>query len=87
MLEMKKSEEIFGKILKKIRDEKGFSQEKLALEADLDRTFISLLERGLRQPSLNTLLQISKALDTKASEVVAQVEIELSKLTNTESNI
>ncbi len=80
MLEMKKSEEIFGKILKKIRAEKGFSQEKLALEADLDRTFISLLERGLRQPSLNTLLQISKALDTKASEIVAQVEIELSKV-------
>ncbi len=77
---MKKSEEIFGKILKKIRAEKGFSQEKLALEADLDRTFISLLERGLRQPSLNTLLQISKALDTKASEIVAQVEIELSKV-------
>lgn len=77
---MKKSEEIFGKILKKIRGEKGFSQEKLALEADLDRTFISLLERGLRQPSLNTLLQISKALDTKASEIVAQVEIELSNI-------
>lgn len=80
MLEMKKSEEIFGKVLKRIRAEKGFSQEKLALEADLDRTFISLLERGLRQPSLNTLLQISKALDTKANEIVAQVEIELSKV-------
>uniref|UniRef100_UPI002FBD6350 helix-turn-helix domain-containing protein n=1 Tax=Desulforegula conservatrix TaxID=153026 RepID=UPI002FBD6350 len=79
-LEMKKSEEIFGKILKKIRAEKGFSQEKLALEADLDRTFISLLERGLRQPSLNTLLQISKSLDIKASEIVAQVEIELSNI-------
>lgn len=83
---MKKSEETFGKVLKKFRTQKGLSQEQLALDADLDRTFISLLERGLRQPSLNTLLQISNALDTKASEIVAQVEIELSKLLNTESN-
>ncbi len=83
---MKKSEETLGKVLKKYRTQKGLSQEQLALDADLDRTFISLLERGLRQPSLNTLLQISNALDTKASEIVAQVEIELSKLLNTESN-
>lgn len=46
------------------------SQEKLALECDLDRTFISLLERGLRQPSLTTIVALSGALDTDAAELV-----------------
>ena len=40
----------FGAILRRNREEKGMSQEQLALDCGLDRTFISLLERGLRQP-------------------------------------
>jgi transcriptional regulator with XRE-family HTH domain len=63
----------FGKVLKRIREKKGLSQEKLALSGGLDRTFISLLERGLRQPSLKTILQLAKPLGIKPSELVAQV--------------
>ena len=40
--------EIFGKVLREIRAENHISQEKLAEYCDLDRTYISLLERGLR---------------------------------------
>ncbi len=69
-------EEIFGAILRRVRNEKGLSQERLALDGGLDRTFISLLERGKRQPSLTTLLQLSKVLGVKASEIIREVEKE-----------
>jgi transcriptional regulator with XRE-family HTH domain len=52
----------------------GLSQEKLAFATGLDRTYISLLERGLRTPSLYTLMLISKHLDISVSSMVADVE-------------
>ena len=68
------AEHTFGEVLQKCRRQKGLSQEKLAEISGLDRTFISLLERGLRQPSLSTLLRLAQALDTSASSIVATVE-------------
>ncbi len=64
----------FGETIRRIRKEKHLSQEQLAFESRLDRTYISLLERGLRQPTLKTLFQISKTLQTPPSEVVRQME-------------
>jgi transcriptional regulator with XRE-family HTH domain len=64
----------FGKVLKKIRNSKGVSQEKLAEKSHLDRTYISLLERGLRQPSLDTIFRLSSSLDIKPSELVKLTE-------------
>ena len=69
-----KPEIAFGQVLAKYRKEKGLSQENLAHEASLDRTFISLLERGLRQPSLSTILRVSSALNVKPSTLIAEVE-------------
>jgi transcriptional regulator with XRE-family HTH domain len=46
---------VFGKVLSELRKNAGLSQEKLAELAGLDRTYISLLERGLRQPTITTL--------------------------------
>jgi transcriptional regulator with XRE-family HTH domain len=68
-------EEAFGKVLKKYRKESQMSQEFLALECGLDRTFISALERGLRQPSLKTLFKITSVLDVSPSQIVKEVEI------------
>lgn len=67
-------EQAFGKVLRELRVKKGLSQEKLALEANLDRTFISLLERGLRQPSFTTILDIAKVLGVTAASLVELVE-------------
>lgn len=53
---------IFAQILSDIRKEKGLSQETLAEKAGLDRTYISMLERGKRQPTLETLFKLSEAL-------------------------
>ena len=67
----------FGEVLRHLRKEKRFTQEELALECGLERTFISFLERGLRQPTLATILKLSKVLGVSASEIVARVEMQL----------
>jgi len=48
----------FGKNLQRIRSEKNISQEKMTLEIGFDRTYISLLERGKRNPSLITICRL-----------------------------
>ena len=55
-------EEAFGVVLKKHRINSGLSQEKLAELCDLDRTYISMLERGKRQPTISTIFVIGKML-------------------------
>jgi transcriptional regulator with XRE-family HTH domain len=51
-----------GRNLRKFRREKGFSQEALAFEAGLHRTYISGVERGVRNPTVVVLAQIADAL-------------------------
>ena len=67
-------EKIFGQVLRKFRTLNKLSQEKLSQECGLDRSYISLLERGLRQPSLTTILLLSKTLNTTAANMVRDVE-------------
>lgn len=67
----------FGKILRKIRQEKGLSQEELALRAELHRTYISQLERGIKSPSLNTIHKLCTSLDVSVGYLVTLVEKEL----------
>ena len=59
----------FGAHIKQIRIEKSLSQEKLALIADLDRTYISGIERGLRNISLINIFKLAEALDLPPSEL------------------
>ena len=66
--------ENFGNALRQLRIEKGFSQENLAMEAGLDRTYISMLERGIRQPSLSSLFALASALGVRASRIVRLTE-------------
>ena len=51
-----------GERIQKIRLEKGITQEKLALDAGLNRAYIGYIERGERNPSTETLSKIAKAL-------------------------
>jgi transcriptional regulator with XRE-family HTH domain len=66
--------EAFGKVLKQIRQEHFLSQEELGFESGYHRTYISLLERGRKSPSLNTLFQLAAALEVSASEVLRRTE-------------
>ena len=73
----------FGVVLRELRQEKNMSQEALALEADLQRNYISLIERGVNQPTITTILKLAAALAVKPSAMVARVEektnLEISK--------
>ncbi|MGH8652994.1 MAG: helix-turn-helix domain-containing protein [Gammaproteobacteria bacterium] len=67
-------EAAFGSALRELRHQAGYSQEGLALESSLDRTYISLLERGLRQPSLTTIFVLADVLGIAPSKMIAKVE-------------
>ena len=64
----------FGQVIKQLRAGKGLSQEKLSFESGLDRSYISQLECGLRQPSLVTIFQLAKALQASPSYIIETVE-------------
>jgi transcriptional regulator with XRE-family HTH domain len=61
---------VFGVVLKTVRHERGISQEALSATAGLDRTYPSLLERGLRQPTLEILLRIAEALRVEPAQLI-----------------
>lgn len=63
----------FGDLLKELREARGLSQSQLALESELDQTFISLLERGQRQPSLATLFALCDALEIDPDAAVRRL--------------
>jgi transcriptional regulator with XRE-family HTH domain len=67
-------EEIFGKILQEERKGKKISQEKLAKLTGLDRTFISLIENGKRNPTFTTILKICSALEINPSDLFSIYE-------------
>ncbi|MDP7981243.1 helix-turn-helix domain-containing protein [Bacillus sp. WLY-B-L8] len=69
-----KIEESFGVILQKHRTILKMSQEQLALDSNLDRTYISLLERGLRRPTINTVFALAKTLNIKPNILIQEVE-------------
>jgi transcriptional regulator with XRE-family HTH domain len=53
---------LVGKNLRRLRLEKGWSQEELAFRAKLDRTYVSGVERGVRNPTVLVLSQLGDAL-------------------------
>ena len=64
----------FGKVLRAARREKCLTQEALAHEAGVERNFVSLIERGVNQPTIRVLFRLSAALKIPASELIRQVE-------------
>ena len=63
-----------GSLLRQHRSILGISQEELALRADLDRTYISGIERGVRNPSLTSLVALAGGLDMNLSQLLAGLE-------------
>ena len=72
-------EKAFGLVLSESRKKKAISQEQLADITGLDRTFISLLERGQRQPSLTSILTLAKALNMGPDKLILGVSKLLDK--------
>ena len=61
---------LFGEQLKNFRKERNISQEELAFRAELDRTYISGLECGKRNPTLKILVKLAVSLNMKPSELL-----------------
>ena len=68
---------IVGKAIQRVREEKGLSQEVVSGLADIGRTHLSAIERGVRRPTMETLFRLADAMNIKASELVKRIEDEL----------
>jgi transcriptional regulator with XRE-family HTH domain len=64
----------FGLTVRRRREKAGLSQEALADEAGLHRTYISLLERGKRMPSILVVQKLAKALETTMVSLIGELE-------------
>jgi transcriptional regulator with XRE-family HTH domain len=64
-------ERSYGRNLRRIRKERGFSQEALAFRAEVHRTEVSLLERGKRDPGVNMTLRLAGALGVDPGTLMA----------------
>lgn len=59
----------FGKRVAKLRKNAGYSQEQFAFKCDIDRTYVGIIERGEKSPTLNTIQKIADALGISKSEL------------------
>ncbi len=64
----------FGKVLRVLRKQAGYSQEQLALDADLQRNYISLLERGANSASIKTLYKLATVLKVSPGKMLEQAD-------------
>lgn len=72
-------EALLGKEIVRLRKRIGLAQEELGFLAEIHRTYISQLERGLKLPTLSMILKLSRALKASASKLVATVERQMSR--------
>jgi transcriptional regulator with XRE-family HTH domain len=71
---LKGPEKAFGQAFRGLREEKGISQEQVSLRAELDRTTVSLIERGLVSTKLGTIVKMCKAIRAFPSDVMRRME-------------
>lgn len=62
---------LFGQNVRLAREKKGWSQDRLSEESGLHRTYISGIERGVRNPTIEIVQQIAMALDIDTQELFA----------------
>lgn len=66
--------EALGKAVRKLREEQGLTQEQLAEVSGMQATYLSDIERGVRNPAWSTVLVLAKALKVTASELASLAE-------------
>jgi len=63
---------IVGRNVRKLRLQKGMTQEELAFEAEIDLTYVGGIERGRRNPSLVVMARIAEALSVPLAKLIAE---------------
>ena len=64
-----------GKAIRRVRRERGVSQEELAHRSSIDRSYMSSVERGRQNVGILLVLRIAHALDITATELMAESEL------------
>jgi transcriptional regulator with XRE-family HTH domain len=67
-------EKAFGQALREVRKSKDVSQERLALDSGLDRTYVSLIERGINSPTIRAVVRMAAILKVRPSLIVRRME-------------
>jgi DNA-binding XRE family transcriptional regulator len=68
------SERAFGDALSEIRAQHGISQEQLARESGLDRTYVGMVEGGSQSPTLRSVVKLARALGVRVSDIILRME-------------
>jgi transcriptional regulator with XRE-family HTH domain len=66
----------FGELVRRLRTEKGYSQEEFSFRVGLHQTYVSSVERGERNVTIGTADRIAKALETTLADLFGQLERE-----------
>ncbi|MBY0432845.1 MAG: helix-turn-helix domain-containing protein [Cyclobacteriaceae bacterium] len=67
--------ELFGEVLLQLRKEKGVSQQELADNCNIERAYISRLERGLFQPTISIVFKLADYFERKPAELIELVDL------------
>lgn len=70
------TKQMIGARIKDIRYRKDFTQEELAEKININPKYLSSIERGKENPTLNTLIKLSESLDVNLNDIFHQIEIE-----------
>lgn len=70
---------LVGKVIQQYRENKKLSQEVVSGLADIGRTHLSAIERGVRKPTLETFFKVCDAMGIKPSEMMKLIEDEIDK--------
>lgn len=65
---------VFGDRLRELRTAQGYSQEEFAHHVDLDRTYVSGCERGVRNPTLDVIVKLARGLDLPPTELLSTIK-------------
>ena len=68
---------VVGRVIQRYREKKGLSQEVVSGFADIGRTHLSAIERGVRKPTLDTFFKIAEAMEILPSELMRLIEVEI----------
>lgn len=64
-----------GESIRRLRKEKGWSQERLAAEADSDRTYISDIENAKHNPTIGFICELANAMEVEISELIEKAKV------------
>jgi transcriptional regulator with XRE-family HTH domain len=72
-------DEAFGRALRNLRRQRGFSQDELAHRAGYHRTYVGMLERAVNSPSLKTIFNLCSVLEISPSRLLHEAEVLLGR--------